>query len=371
MSATRSIGAASTTAWKFQPWRLPQYALPRERLVARLNEALGPARATGDVVLVGAPAGYGKTTLLAQWAATEPMPVMWYHLDAGDDDPATFLYGLVRALRMRLPRGQWAVKALLANLHTGTLTPLDIRRASEVLARDIREHVTRPMTLVLTGVSELSIGGGARAVLDALLARVPDDLRLALEFREAPALKVSPLLPQHRLYGIGPDELQLTDAELVALLDRLEIPADTAYTAELQGLCSGWVTGVLLATGALWPECLAARADDDLNHEAVFDYLASEVIDHLPAALGAFAAQTAILSYLTVPLCARLFGDGPDGAERDAAVRERLAALERRTGFVTHVGRRPQEVVYRVQPLLRRALLQRLAEQFGGEHAVC
>src|SRR5579872_628659 len=358
---------ASLPAWKFEAPRLAEHLIAREHLIEKIEIHLGKKRSTGDVFLVSAPAGYGKTTLLAQWAAASSVPVAWCHLDGSDDDPVTLILGIVRALRQALPvrnrsRGHWSVKELLENIHNGALSPLDLRRATEVLASDIRQHINQPITLILTGVDSFTARSGAHLILDGLLARTPDHLRIALEAREIPALRLSPLLPQARLEGIGLEDLQLTEVELAALLDRLGIAADAEYTRQLQDLCSGWVMGVLLATGALWPTCLAARASDELDRDAVFAYLASEVIDHLPPALSAFATRAAILSYMTEPLCAR-FLDVTDA-------RACLTALEQHTGFVTHVGRRPQEPIYRFQPLLRQVLLDHLTRDIADAQAL-
>lgn len=353
-----TLQATVPHAWKFEAPRLAEPLLPREHLVARLEQHLGRTRASGDVMLLSAPPGYGKSTLLAQWAAVSSVPVAWYHLDTSDDDPVAFIRGVVRALKTQLPpRGRWAVKAVLDNIHGGALTPLDLRRAIDVLSTDIRAHVSQPLALVLTGVGHLKSRTGARAVLDGLLGRTPDALRLVLEVREVPALRISPLLAQRRFEGLGLEDLMLSEGELVALLERIGIENNAEYTARMRDLCGGWVMGVLLATGALWPECLASRASEELNREAVFAYLANEVVDRLPPDLCEFAMRAAVLSYMTAPLCERFLG-----AENG---REQLAALEQRTGFVTHVGRRPQEPVYRFQPLLRHALLANLEERLA------
>ncbi|MGH2517269.1 MAG: hypothetical protein ACRDHP_16590, partial [Ktedonobacterales bacterium] len=267
-----------------------------------------------------------------------------------------------RALREALParnrsRGHWGVKELFDNVRNGALTPLDLGRATKVLANDIRQHVNQPMALILTGVDHLMTRDGAHTVLDGLLGRTPDYLRIAIEAREIPALRLSPLLPQGRLEGIGLEDLQLTDDELPALLARIGVASDASYQRQLQDLCAGWVMGVLLATGALWPTCLATRASDELNRDAVFAYLASEVIDHLPPDLSEFATRASLLTYMTEPLCTQFLG------VTDA--RARLAALEQQTGFVTHAGRRPQEPVYRFQPLLRQVLLDRLSRDIA------
>lgn len=369
MTTTRRESPRSVTqpAWKLEAPRLGAHVVAREHLVAKIEQQLGKQRGTGDVFLLSAPAGYGKTTLLAQWAAAGSVPIAWYHLDGSDDDPVVFLRGIVRALRSALParnraRGRWGIKELLDNLYSGALSPLDLRRATEVLAADVREHISQPLALALTGIEHLSTTGGTHAILDGLLSRAPDHLRIALEAREIPTLRLSPLLPQGRLGGIGLEELQLSEDELAALLARIGVAADAGYARGLQELCTGWVMGALLATGALWPECLAIRASDQLNREAVFAYLASEVIDRLPPELSDFATRAAILSYMTAPLCARFLGM-PDA-------RKQLFALEQRTGFVTHVGRRPQEPIYRFQPLLRQVLLDRLARDVADTRIV-
>lgn len=357
------LQSSAPLAWKFEAPRLAEPLLPRDHLVARLEQHLGRRRSSGDVMLVSAPPGYGKSTLLAQWAAASDVPVAWYHLDTSDDDPVAFIRGVVRALKTQLPpRGRWAIKSVIDNLRGGALSPLDLRRAVDVLSSDIRAHVSQPLALVLTGVGHLRSRAGARAVLDGLLGRTPDALRLALEVREVPALRMSPLLAQRRLDGLGLEDLMLGDSELPALLERIGIAAGAEYTEQLRDLCGGWVMGVLLATGALWPDCLAARASEELNREAVFAYLANEVIDHLPADLSDFAIRAATLSYMTAPLCERFLGV--------ANAREQLAALEQRTGFVTHVGRRPQEPVYRFQPLLRNTLLAHLKQRMADPDEV-
>ena len=339
-------------AWKIQAPRLDPRLLPRPRLVARVEAALGRKAPSGDVFLVAAPAGYGKSTLIAQWAAESAVPVAWYHLDAGDDDSVTLIQGLVKALKARLPRSVWQVESLLARLRPGALSALDLRRAAAVLTQDIRANVGRPLALALTGVSELKASSDGHKLLNHLLARQPDHLRLLLEARDYPRLRLSTLVTQHRLAGLGMDDLRLDDDEFDALLELTGAALAPAARETLRGLCGGWMTGALLATGALLPEFLRAGDTAELDAERVFDYLAVEVIDALDPALRDFATEAAVLGYMTAPLCANLL-------ELPSA-QAQLVALEQRTGFVTRVGRRPEEPVYRFQPLLRQALLARL-----------
>lgn len=359
MHATRQTRLSASPAWKFQPPRLGPALLPRPHLTDRLEQFLGRRQTGGTVFLLSAPAGFGKSTLLGQWAEETAVPVAWYTLDTSDDDPAVLLTGLAEALRRRLPRASWDVERVLGRAASEALSPADTRRAGAVLARDIERNVSRPLALVLSGLAGLQANSPALAVLNGLLARPADQLRIIIETREPPRLRLAHLLTQRRVEGLGTDDLRLRDDEFVPLLERIGVSADEEYIERLRVLCGGWLTGVLLASGALLPDCMALGLTTDVDSERVFDYLAAEIIDQLPAALREFAEEAAVMSYMTAPLCANLL------ELTDA--HERLAALERRTGFVTRTGRRPEEPVYRFQPLLREALLERLASGPAGE----
>src|SRR6185437_4539698 len=96
-----------------------------------------------EVFFVDAPAGYGKTTLLAQWAAQTAVPVTWYHLDASDNDPVVLLRGLVHALRAKTPRAVWQVELLLSKMRSASQSALDLQRALELLFADLRQNLAR------------------------------------------------------------------------------------------------------------------------------------------------------------------------------------------------------------------------------------
>ncbi len=344
--------------WKVEAPRLPVHTLERNHLLARLERSLGKKNSSGNVFLVSAPAGYGKTTLLVQWAERASIPVVWYHLDAGDGDPAALISGIVHAIRGRHAHSDWTVEGLLGRMRDGALSPGDVRRATSVLAGDVQRNVKRPLALVLTGLAEVSAHGDAQTVLNGLLARSPDHLRVVLETREAPRLRVSPLLTQRRLDGMGVDDLRLRDDEFTALLELIGVRAAPERVEKLREHCAGWITGVLLGTGALLPNCLSFDAAADFDRERIFDYLASEVIEMLPETLREFAMEAAVPGYMTGPLCANLLELADAG--------DHLVALEQHAGFVTRTGRWPDTPAYRFQPLLRQALLDRLEARPGG-----
>ena len=352
-------------ARKLETPQLPAHHVVRDRLIAKVEQCLGTARTFAHVLLMSAPAGYGKTTLLAQWAHHTSIPVAWYHVDSGDNDPASFLHGIVAALRTRHIHGFWHVQSFLHHLADATLSSTEITRASALLIADIAQHVTCPTALVMTGIGELESTSPTFEILDQILARQRDNLRIALEFRDIPQASFARLVTQHRIEGIGRHELCFTDEESNQLLDLIEAPEDSSYRTQVKDLCTGWVTGILLSTRTLWPRQLVS-VSEDIDRAAVFQYLVHEVIDSLPHALRKFASQAAVLTHMTPALCAELL---------HIPVREArgyLGSLERHAAFVTRSsGRSPHEVTYRFQPLLREALLDQLDasnQEFGSNH---
>lgn len=357
----RSAHALTSAPWKHAPPRLAETLLPREHLVQKLEQCLARRQRGTDpyeVFFIDAPAGYGKTTLLAQWAAQTTAPVTWYHLDASDNDPVVFLRGLVHALRAKTPRSVWQSDLLLGKTRSASQSALDLQRALDLFFADLRQNLARrPHVLILTGVSTLEQSGG-QALLNDLLARPADNLRLALECREHPSVYVSQLIAQRRINGLSAADLSLRSDEFAVLLQQAGIESEGEQARQLETLCGGWITGVLLATGTLLPQFLQSCSSDIVDHERVVEYLSREVIDRLPAPLRDFAMEAAVLDPMTPPVCADLLGV--------VEAREHLVALEQRTGFMTRIGRQVDDAHFRFQPFLRQALLARLDVSHDG-----
>ncbi len=145
--------------------------------------------------------------------------------------------------------------------------------------------------LILTGVSDLSAHLGGQEVLNDLVARPPDNLRIVLECREQPNLQVAQLITQRRVSGLSAADLRLPDEEVEALLALNGVQLEQDRLAALCTICDGWVTGVLLATGAILPDVLQHWSTDNFDRERVLNYLSHEVIDRLPPTLQVFAVE--------------------------------------------------------------------------------
>jgi ATP/maltotriose-dependent transcriptional regulator MalT/DNA-binding SARP family transcriptional activator len=358
----------ASTAWKSCAPLLPEQSLPRERLTVALEAHFDRQRRHGPVALIVAPAGYGKSTLLAQWAHVSNVPFAWYTLDETDNDLALFLRGVTRALESDISRPRWRVVTELDRLRDGIPSADDLDRLGALFLHDLHRVVSRPITLILANLYVLQAEAPTSRLVERLLVEQPDLLGLALESREPSHVPATILRQEQRLYALGADELALTDEEFHAVLALRGLHLTAQETHKLRALYGGWIMGVLLATetgasAVLGEEGAQSRKP---NRDAAFDYLARQVIDTLPAEERAFAARLAILDPVTPSVCARML-DVPDA-------RERLAALDRRLSFFDAVARVADETVYRFHPALRASLLRALktemsATQVGELHA--
>jgi hypothetical protein len=222
---------ATPGAWKTSAPPLSEQNLPRERLSVALEAHFDRQRRQGPVALIAAPAGYGKTTLLAQWAHASTTPVAWYTLDERDNDLALFLRGLTRALDFAISRPRWRVVMALDHLSAGIPSASDQDRLGDLFLRDLQRVVTRPITLILTNFHVLQAEGSTTRLVERLLTEQPDPLGLALESREPPHIPTTLLRQQQRLRVMGEDELSLTDEEFHALLALRDIHLTTQETS--------------------------------------------------------------------------------------------------------------------------------------------
>ncbi len=349
----------SFAAWKFEAPTPPERELLRAALVRRMEEHLANPFGRGAVFLLAAPAGYGKSTLASQWARQTSLPVAWYALEPSDADPVVFVRGLMRALQPIAPGANWRVARVLEHLPNGALSHSDLKRVTTRLVDDLRRIFDQPVALALSNVRTQGPGRGANAVLSGLLGQLPDALRLVIETHARPRLAFSPLYADQQLAKLGRDELAFSDEEVTRLLALHAVELSDEQLARLRRLFDGWIAGILLATDAGAPAFLAQAHPDKLNRQAVFDYLTSHVLDALPANLLDFAMRVAVVDPITPELANDLLGID------DA--RERLDALERHTAFITRTGGGAGESVYRLQRLMRQALLARFKREHGEE----
>src|ERR671919_2690674 len=327
---------------------------PRGRLVqrARLTDRM---RADGGeaprLVLVAAPAGFGKTTLLAQWLAaaeSSPRRVAWLALDPGDADLRLFLTHLAAAIQTAEPEA--GVDAL-AVLEGGGTTLTDAVLVS--LINDL--DVLAGPTVVALDDYHLVDGAAVHEAVTFLLDNLPPQVTLAMTTRADPPLPLSRLRARGELVEVRAADLRFTTDEAEAFLNEvMELRLDPALVAALEARTEGWAAGLQLAALSA-----RTRAGDVAgfveafsgSHRFVLDYLVEEVLDRQPAEVRAFLLETSVLEQLAGGLCDALTGRS-DGQPM-------LETLERENLFVVPLD--DERGWYRYHHLFADALRARLA----------
>jgi LuxR family maltose regulon positive regulatory protein len=314
-----AIPSAGTSVFNLLPTKLyiPQGRTSleaRPRLLERLANGLG-----SKLILIAAPAGFGKTTLLAQglgvsgWAldgssaktqlpTSIPHQAAWLSLDAADNDPTTFMRYLIAALHTIAPNISTA-----ALLRSPRLPPSDILITA--LANDL---TTLPGESLLVLDDYHAIGTPAiHQALAFLLDHIPPQLHLIIATREDPPLPLARLRAKGQLIELRAAELRFTSDEVAAFLTTvMHLPLTAEQVAALEHRTEGWIAGLQFAA-------LAMRDHRDIasfvnaftgSHRFVVDYLAEEVINNQPHHLQTFLLKTSILDRMSASLCDAVLG---------------------------------------------------------------
>jgi LuxR family transcriptional regulator, maltose regulon positive regulatory protein len=280
-------------------------AVPRPRLHERLDEG-----ARRELTLVSAPAGFGKTTLLADWSRRSELPVAWVSLDERDDDPVRFLLYLVAAIGTIYEDFGTATRAFLSSLQSREeLEPVLTALSNEIL------EVPRDFVLVLDDYHAIR----SETIHDALaflLDHSPPPLHLVVAGRTSPPLPLPKLRARGRLTELGAPDLRFTHEEAADFLGHtMGLSLSAERVATLEKGTEGWIAGLQLAAHAL----RGGKDDTSSPVEAlegsarhVFDYLADEVLSRQPEDVREFLLKTSVVETLNASLCEALT-DTTDG----------------------------------------------------------
>ena len=272
---------------------------------------------SGRLTLLNAPAGFGKTTLLAQWCASvsEERSFAWLSLDAADNDPVRFWTCAIDALDGLAPGTGARAREALGG---GAAALQDV--AVPLLLNDLAE-LGRPLVLVLDDyhvIRDPHVHGSMEFLVDHL----PEGIHLAIATRSDPPLPLARLRARGELTELRAADLRLSGGEAAGLLRAaLGIELDPADIARLVSRTEGWAAGLYLAALSLRGRADAAAligsfAGDDRH---IVDYLSTEVLAGQPAEIRGFLLRTAVLHRLCGPLC-----DAVTGGTDSAAVLERI-----------------------------------------------
>jgi len=266
----------------------------------RLAETLG-----GGLVLVCAPAGFGKTTLLAGWLRSGGRPVAWLSLDAGDNDPVRFWRHVVAALDRARPGTGERVAPLLGS------PPSSLQGLVTALINELAAHPGESEIVLVLDDYHLVSAPQVHASLGFLLDHLPPGLQLVLASRSDPPLPLARLRARGQLAELRADDLRFTAEEAAALLRESAgpgLPGDAV--AALVARTEGWAAGLQLAA-------LSLRGRSDVagfvaafsgSHRFILDYLTGEVLDGQPEQVREFLLETSVLERLSGGLCDAVTG---------------------------------------------------------------
>jgi LuxR family maltose regulon positive regulatory protein len=316
----------------------------------RLYEAIERGLAC-KLTLVSAPAGYGKTSALVDFARHSSVPVCWYTAGERDRDLGFFVEYLVGAIGEQFPDFGERTRAALASLvDESAPMPVGVAEelANEILALDA------PLALIVDNYESLDGTLGIRGFVRRFLEILPPNCHLMLGSRVLPDVPVTHLVAKRQLVGLAARDLSFTSEEIHELfqLSQLQISEERAQVIAARS--EGWITGVLLLVDLLREDMGQALLDMGEATAEAYGYLAAEVLDRQPPDVQHFLYTSAALREMSVPLCREVLGIGaPSGL---------LAEVKRRNLFITRFGR-GAGATFRYHNLFRDFLHQQLRQR--------
>ena len=320
---------------------------PRFRAVyqrSRLFDRLDVAPHQCSVTLVSGPPGAGKTTLVSSYLACRKLECLWYQVDSGDEDVATFFHYFSQAARKHLPA-------------QAVLREFDPRTASDLVSfgrqyfREFYGALKAPLVVVLDNYQELPHGSPSHDLVRIACEEAPEKCHVVIASREACPPSLARMRFNHTLAIIDADDLLLTLDETsgIAKAQGGNVPSP-AETLALQRRTSGWMMGLMLV---LQRPCRDNNGTDlsfsakEEQEKPVFEYFADEVFRTLSTESRDLLLQSALLPKMTLDRVTRMTGTAQAGAL--------LLELMRRNHFVTWHGGTVSG--YQFHPLFRGFLL--------------
>ncbi len=310
---------------------------------ALLNRLL--AERTPGLISVVAPAGYGKTTLLAQWADVKEPRVAWLSADPADNDP-TVLITYVAAAIDRIERiGPSLFRALGRPGDAKTVVPMLLAALTSI---------PKPVAIVIDNVEAIT-NRDSLDILGQLAVSLPPDVQLATASRDRLPIPSARLRAQARVLEVGADDLAMGNAEASSLLKEAGFELSAQDVNDLVQRTEGWPAGLYLAALAMNAGSPQTEAAFSFTGDDRFmgDYLRSELLDRGSRAEVSFLTRTSILERMCGPLCdATLDTQGSSG---------QLEELDGRNLLVVPLDRR--RIWYRYHQLFRQLLHAELSRR--------
>ena len=304
-----------------------------------------------SLILISAPVGFGKSTLLSDWYTTCTNRTAWLSLEPQDDEPTRFFSYLFAALRTQVP---YLTVPRHEVLHSLYLSSIDAVLTLLINELQLRNAAQENMILVLDNYQVIT-NESIHQALSFLLEHLPSWMHLALATREDPPLPLARLRGRGDLLELRANDLRFTQEEASSfLLEVMNLPLSKEECTLLQARTEGWITGLQLAAHSLLgrEDTRALIMAFSGSQHYVVDYLIEEVLKRQSAAIQDFLLQTCILDRLCAPLC--------DAVREQSGSQAMLDYLERANLFLVALDDTGQWYLY--HRLFAEALRQQLKQ---------
>jgi len=320
-----------------------EFYYPRQRLFDKLNQV-----ESRPVVWVSAPAGSGKTLLLASYCKYKKIKALCYRLDLRDADLASFFYYLREA----------AIRLSDTELESLSLLTPEYMLGEQVFAYNFFEQLfnglKKPAYLIFDNYQDVPESSPLHHVLADICKLIPENVRLFFLSRSVAPREFSGLLLKQRIAEINTADLKLSLEEtqgIVKLHNDIVLTLDEVQ--KLQKLTQGWIAGVILSLAQMEKGCL----EKEIINESLFDFFSAEVFDRTDKITQNFLLNTAVLPQIPLELAAKL-SDQSD-AERI------LYGLSKNNFFTLRLFGNP--TLFEYHPLFRSYLLNRVKQEWSAE----
>ena len=330
--------------------RLRTQLVRRHRLIEQLQQGL-----QATLILLSAPAGFGKTTLLAQWLAESQSPSAWVSLEPEDNNPVRFLSALIAALQRIDPHLGTSALACFQPSPSSSLPSPEM--VVGLLLSDLQQQALGDFVLVLDDYHVVT-NEALHQALAYLVEYAPTYLHLVIATRTDPMLPLSRLRARGQLSEVRADQLQFLPEETSSFLHAvMGLDLSDKERAVLQTRTEGWIVGLQLAALSLQGRSDVQQFLSEFtgSHRYIVDYLTEEVLARQPSEVQSFLLHTSLLAQFSSPLCDAVTGRN-DGEEM-------LNYLERTNLFLVPLDERRQW--YRYHHLFAEVLRVRLQREAG------
>ncbi|MGE5605035.1 MAG: BTAD domain-containing putative transcriptional regulator [Bacteroidota bacterium] len=275
---------------KLSPPRIGKTIIDRPRLLKLLSDVT-----ERKLTLLIAPAGYGKTVLALQLAKAGNQPLLWYHLDSLDNDPAVFLQYLIAGIGRRIP--DFCQEALRVVAQGNIETRL--RLLTAVFVNLLIPHSNLDFIIVFDDFHEITEPVIHKFVAE-FLKYLPDNIHIIITSRSAPPFELSQLKLSDEVLTIDADQLSFTRPEIAEFLSQRGLEADEGLIQQLEIQTTGWPAALTLSNP------IDGNSRPAKNKTAIYNYLAAEVFERQPESVRSFLLATSVLKEISPGFCDQL-----------------------------------------------------------------